>query len=29
MAKAAGRLGPTAVTGPVASVNGSLPVALN
>ena len=29
MAKAAGRLGPTAVTGSVASVNGSLPVALN
>ena len=29
MAKAAGRLGPTAVTGSGASVNGSLPVALN
>ena len=29
MAKAAGRLGPSAVTGSVASVNGSLPVALN
>jgi len=29
MAKAAGRLGPTAVTGSGASVNGTLPVALN